>query len=66
MGNCIAMASVTPCSEALQSLYRCLVDQPLTHWECAEDGVAAIRDGFCDAEQGQAAACMEAKMQPKK
>jgi hypothetical protein len=66
MSNCIAMATVTPCSESLHGMYRCLVNQPLANWECADDGVAAIKDGFCDREQSQAVGCMEAKMQPKK
>ncbi len=60
----MAMASVTPCSEAFLSFYGCLVTQPPKNWECGDDGVAAIRDGFCDPEQARAAKCMEAKMQP--
>jgi len=61
LSNCVAMAS-TPCSEPMQRLYKCLIAEPAMHWECAEDGVAAIRDGFCNTEQGQTVACMEAKM----
>ncbi len=62
--NCIAMASATPCSEEVAVFYECLNRQPLQNWECAEDGVAAIRDGFCNKEQGRAVGCMEAKMRP--
>jgi hypothetical protein len=62
--NCMAMASLTPCSEEFVSFHKCLVGEPPQHWECAEDGVAAIRDGFCEAEQKRAANCMTAKMQP--
>jgi hypothetical protein len=42
--------------------YGCLVAEPLEHWECAPEGVAAIRDGFCQAEQRATVTCMEAKM----
>lgn len=62
-GNCVAMATVTPCSASMKEFYRCLAAEPLAHWECIEDGVAAIREGYCDEQQGQTVACMEAKMQ---
>lgn len=62
--NCVGMAALTPCSDAISTLYSCLVREPLAHWNCAEDGVAAIREGYCDSEQAKAVACMEAKMQP--
>jgi len=61
--NCLAMAALTPCSEPVSTMYACLVRQPAANWECAEDGVAAIREGFCDREQERAVTCMEAKMQ---
>jgi hypothetical protein len=64
MRNCMAMGALTPCTEPVAALYRCLVAQPTKNWECDEDGVAAIRQGFCDKEQGKTVACMEEKMQP--
>jgi hypothetical protein len=57
------MAALTPCQGEMVGFYQCLVTQPVDHWECAEDGVAAIRDGFCDDPQRTAIACMESKMQ---
>jgi hypothetical protein len=62
MPNCLAMGSVTPCTEKITTLYQCLVGQPVQNWACAPDGVAAIQKGFCDKEQGETVACMEAKM----
>jgi hypothetical protein len=62
--NCIAMAALTPCSPQISALFSCILREPLAHWECAEDGVAAIRKGYCDAEQEQAVTCMEQKMTP--
>jgi hypothetical protein len=63
MPNCMAGASMTPCNEPMATFYRCLVHHPVQNWQCGRDGVAAIREGFCDREQGEAVACMEAKMQ---
>jgi hypothetical protein len=62
--NCRAMAALKPCRESVSALFGCLVRQPLTNWECAEDGVAAIREGFCEAEQARAVGCMEDKLKP--
>lgn len=64
MKHCMGMGSLTPCAESMTSFYKCLVGQPAKNWECDEDGIAAIREGFCDKEQESAVACMEAKMQP--
>ena len=59
--NCVAMAVGTPCSGAFMSFYACLVREPVEHWECSEDGIAAIKDGFCQKEQEAAVGCLEAK-----
>jgi hypothetical protein len=59
--NCLAMAIGTPCADEFAGLYRCLESEPSKHWECAEDGVAAVREGYCEKEQGAAVSCMEAK-----
>lgn len=55
----MAMGSLTPCTDRVGQLYKCLAREPVAHWECATDGVAAIRDGFCDREQGDAIDCMK-------
>jgi hypothetical protein len=57
------MASLTPCGDEFRAFYGCLVGQPPQNWECSEDGVAAIREGFCESQQSRVAACMNAKMQ---
>jgi hypothetical protein len=62
LSNCIAMGSLTPCAEQFGSFYQCLLKQPLQNWECAEDGVASIKPGFCDTEQEAAVRCLETKM----
>jgi hypothetical protein len=40
-------------------MYASMIREPVGHRECAEDGVAAIREGYCDAEQERAIGCME-------
>lgn len=62
--NCYGMASLTPCSKEINPLFSCLLREPAEHWECDEDGMGAIRDGYCDKEQREAVACMEKKMTP--
>jgi hypothetical protein len=64
MPNCVGAASGTPCNPEFQAFYRCLVPQPIKNWECAEDGVAAIKPGFCEKEQENSVRCMEAKAKP--
>jgi hypothetical protein len=61
MQNCLGSAIGTPCTAEFLAFYQCLLPQPIKNWECAEDGVAAIREGFCDQEQEHAVRCMEAK-----
>ncbi|HEV8551281.1 MAG TPA: hypothetical protein VGQ57_19670 [Polyangiaceae bacterium] len=62
--NCVAAAAGTPCTGEFLTFYRCLVPQPIGNWECAEDGVAAVKPGTCDAEQDHAIQCMKAKAAP--
>jgi hypothetical protein len=63
MNNCVPAGLFTPCSASLQLMYRCLINEPLAHWECGDDGVAPIREGYCDGGQSQSLECMKAKMQ---
>ena len=64
MKNCIGMGIGTPCSEPVAAFYACLQREPAAHWECGEDGIAAIREGYCEKEQERTVACMETKAQP--
>jgi hypothetical protein len=57
--NCLAMGALRGCLEPVAALYSCLTSHPVAHWECAEDGVAAIREGYCEGEQERAVGCME-------
>jgi hypothetical protein len=52
--NCAVMATTGVCDRELGAFYECLKTQPSEHWECLEDGTAAIREGYCEGEQAQA------------
>lgn len=56
---CVQMASTGGCRSELRAFYRCLETEPSEHWECLEDGTAAIREGYCENEQAQFARCLE-------
>jgi hypothetical protein len=62
MPNCLAMGSITPCTTEILGMFSCMTGEPEQNWQCGADGVAAIRSGFCDKEQGIVVACMEARM----
>jgi hypothetical protein len=32
--------------------------EPAAHWECTEAGLAALKEGFCDAQQQAYVACV--------
>ena len=61
MEGCLEMASIEPCIASFEKLYSCLAGEPVAHWECAEDGIGAIREGYCEREQAAAAGCVEAQ-----
>ena len=57
------MAAIGACERQFAGFYRCLSGEPSEHWRCDEDGVAAIREGFCDKEQEATVQCMEQNAQ---
>jgi hypothetical protein len=61
--NCVVMGMLSICGQQVDAFYKCLMLQPVKNWECDEDGVAAIREGFCDAEQEQAVKCVTTSAQ---
>jgi hypothetical protein len=64
MESCVGMATATPCATEVFALYACLQREPLSRWECADDGTAAIRDGSCENEQSRAARCLDTEVKP--
>jgi hypothetical protein len=62
--TCVGMAAGTPCTAEVVGLYECLLREPISRWECADDGTAAIRDGSCEGEQSRAAHCLDTQVKP--
>lgn len=48
-----------PCDAELSAALSCMVREPLSHWECSEEGLPVIRTGYCDAPQSKAVECMQ-------
>jgi hypothetical protein len=55
--TCRSMRATTGCGAELRAVMACFGREPLSHWECNEQGESAIKDGYCDAEQGKFVAC---------
>ena len=60
--RCQSMTTSPFCSAEVAVLFKCLVQQPTKNWECDEDGIGAIRDPYCDKEQGKLATCIETRL----
>lgn len=58
--GCAEMRASEICGDELAGFLRCSATHPAEHWECDPmTGAAAIKDGYCDAEQGAVVACMQ-------
>jgi hypothetical protein len=40
----------------------CLAREPRPHWECDDDGMPAIKDGYCTAQQAALAGCLQREL----
>jgi hypothetical protein len=56
-GACGSMLG-TPCQDRVQAFLDCVEKEPVAHWECV-NGLPAIRDGYCDAEQARILECIQ-------
>lgn len=58
--GCAEMRSADKCGDELKGFLRCSAAHPVEHWECdPETGSAAVRDGYCNSEQGAVVACLQ-------
>lgn len=55
---CKEMLLEDTCKAELLRALACFVKEPAKNWECGEDGLASIREGFCDAPQEQFLDCV--------
>lgn len=47
-----------PCQSHMATATACMLGRPASDWECSEDGLAAIKDGFCKPQQDAFANCL--------
>ena len=59
VANCREMRQTDACVGEMTAVLTCFAREPVAHWECNEDGEAAIKDGYCDEEQGKLVACAQ-------
>ncbi len=60
--ECRQMLAAPGCEAPLAAFLRCAAEQPSMHWQCdAALQAPSLRDGFCDAQQGELAQCMTSK-----
>jgi hypothetical protein len=55
---CGSMLGARACQDRVQAFLVCVEKEPIAHWECV-NGLPAIRDGYCDAEQAQILECIK-------
>ena len=54
------MMALPACQAELSAFLGCATREPFEHWECDVEGsTPALKDGYCDGEQGRLVACME-------
>ena len=56
--RCAESRNVAACNSEMSAVLQCVIREPVGHWECGEDGLASIKDGYCDAEQAAFMACV--------
>ena len=56
--TCREMRQLDACGAEMTAVLSCFARQPLSSWECSEEGDAAVKDGFCDEPQGKFTACV--------
>ncbi|MFT3922203.1 MAG: hypothetical protein QM778_06690 [Myxococcales bacterium] len=58
----VCKASMTEglCDAEMRAATACMLREPAANWECTEQGLAAIKSGFCEAEQAKVVHCVMA------
>lgn len=56
--RCSEMAQLPVCPTEMSQVFQCLKTQATAHFECDDEGMPAIRSGFCEAEQAAFAKCV--------
>ncbi len=51
------MLDIPICPEKMRVFVECAGREPAVHFECDENQIPAIKDGYCDKEQADFIAC---------
>lgn len=62
--TCEQMLQVDTCGGEMARVFACMARQPTAAFECGEDRIAALLDGYCDAEQSSFARCIQSAAVP--
>ena len=60
--RCAEMANGQLCQEEMRSVLACITREPSSNWECDEEGLAAIREGYCEREQQGFLDCVQRQL----
>lgn len=64
LDSCVKMMATPVCAAEVTHFLECLTNQAVEHWECDEDGVAAIKEPYCEGEQAATSTCLEREAGP--
>jgi hypothetical protein len=56
--HCEETRAVPFCRKEMLSIMQCVVKEPIHNWECNDQDIASIKDGFCDDEQAVFMRCL--------
>jgi hypothetical protein len=56
--GCRLMLTTEVCANEMRAFLKCVTREPSSHFECADRGVAAIKEGYCGAERQRVALCI--------
>jgi hypothetical protein len=62
MTACAQVNDGSICAAEMSAFMGCALEHPTEHWECADNGVAAIRDGYCDQQQLAVLTCFRSSV----
>ncbi len=60
LSACAKVNDGSICAEEMSAFMDCALTHPAKHWECTDNGVAAIRNGYCDTQQLAFIRCAQA------
>jgi hypothetical protein len=57
--SCRQLVALPDCAAEMAAALACFIKEPDDHWQCGDDGLAAIREGYCEREQAAYVNCLQ-------